>query len=59
MTHTNDGDWHSRPDNENNHIFIEDTCWCNPDVEYIDGERYILHKNKYGYTILTDPMLKN
>ena len=42
---------------EDGHIRID--CWCKPELEHLDGNNYLLHKNKDGQTLLTDKDLAN
>lgn len=42
---------------EDGHIRID--CWCKPELRHLDGNNYLLHKDKNGNTIETDLKLAN
>jgi hypothetical protein len=36
-------------EHEDGHIRID--CWCEPELRHLDGDNYLLHKDKDGNTI--------
>ncbi len=44
-------------EHEDGHIRID--CWCKPELVHIDNNNYLLHKDKDGNTIETDPKYNN
>ena len=44
-------------DYEDGHMRID--CWCEPELVHLDGNNYLLHKDKDGQTIETDIKLAN
>lgn len=44
-------------EHEDGHIRID--CWCEPELRHLDGDSYLLHKDKNGQTIETDKKYAN
>lgn len=44
-------------EHEDGHIRID--CWCKPELAHVEENHYLLHKDKDGKTIITDPKLTN
>lgn len=44
-------------EHEDGHIRID--CWCEPELVHLDGDNYLLHKNKDGKDITTEDAVKN